>query len=127
MCDAKDIRFTLDYDQRFTKIHIGLKSKKNLFLILKESINNAIKHSGCNNLLVRIKVRDDVAGLLVRDDGKGFETILTENNSYRFVDAGNGLNNIQSRAAELGATLEIDSAINKGTTIKIKFKVNTNV
>lgn len=124
LCDAKGIQFNLEYDPGFAKVPIGSNSRKNLFFILKESINNAIKHSGCRNLSVRITLHENIAGLMIKDDGKGFAVALTEDSTYKSAEGSNGLNNIQSRAAELGAALQINSERNKGTTIKIKFKVN---
>lgn len=126
LCDAKDIDFVFRYDSRIARIHIDLNLKKNIFLILKESINNAVKHSGCNRLSVEIKLRENTAELVVTDNGQGFVNKQSQNNTYAYVDGGNGLNNIQSRASDFGASVEINSKLNEGTVIKIWFRVKNN-
>lgn len=127
LCDAQDIHFTLDYDPDVLKVHIGLTGKRNIFLILKESINNAIKHSGCKDLSVRIRLLDTVFEMMIKDDGRGFVTGSSKENSYQSTGDGNGLSNIQRRADELDATLAIHSEINRGTAIHIRFKVRPDV
>lgn len=60
--------------------------------------------------------------LQVKDDGKGFD--MNQSNiekEYKF--GGNGIVNMQQRAAELKATLTINSAINAGTEINFELKL----
>jgi signal transduction histidine kinase len=52
---------------------------------------------------------------VIKDDGKGFD--VTPANS------GNGLKNMQQRAAALHGELSIISSIQNGTIIKLSFKV----
>jgi signal transduction histidine kinase len=59
-----------------------------------------------NNLLV----------MSVRDDGKGFdEKMIAEKRT-----GGNGLKNMQYRAAEINGKLKIDTEENKGTTVLLR-------
>lgn len=51
--------------------------------------------------------------MIITDNGRGFE--ITNQTSE-----GNGLNNMQSRAKEIGAQLKITSWIMKGTRIELK-------
>ena len=55
--------------------------------------------------------------LRVVDDGVGFET-KSDNGS---VGGGNGLGNMRNRAAEIPGTLNITSALGKGTTVELRF------
>jgi signal transduction histidine kinase len=60
--------------------------------------------------------------LQIKDDGKGFD--MNQSNiekEYKF--GGNGIANMQQRAAELKATLTINSAINAGTEINFELKL----
>jgi signal transduction histidine kinase len=50
--------------------------------------------------------------LQVKDNGKGF--------TLAGIKKGNGLRNMEERAADMNALIEIDSIIGTGTTIKIK-------
>lgn len=75
----------------------------NLYRIAQEAITNAVKYAGATAIKV---VFENAAGnhlkLTVSDDGKGFDT------ADKF--SGNGLANMQSRAAEMGGRLELVSS-----------------
>jgi signal transduction histidine kinase len=51
----------------------------------------------------------------IRDNGKGFDTANTF--------TGNGMNTLKKRAAELRAMFTIQSSINEGTLVQLKFKI----
>lgn len=123
LCDVKEINFRFDYDKKISGINVGMKSRKNIFLILKESINNAIKHAECSNLVVYVLLYNNVMELVIKDDGLGFK----QNRISGPYGEGNGLKNIKSRADELNASLVIESKQDVGTTMKVIFKVNHNI
>jgi signal transduction histidine kinase len=82
------------------------------FRILQESLNNAIKHSGAAQLLIRSNHSDFL--LHVSDNGKGFnleKTIESSNSS--------GIANMQKRAKLAKLELKISSFPEKGTTIQL--------
>lgn len=124
LCDASEIRFRLDYDPKLADINIGMKSRKNVFLIIKESINNAVKHSGCQNLDVYASLREDTIELMIKDDGQGF---VVKDAAAELLTESNGLSNIRSRAEELNATPEMQSTPGIGTILKITFKINNDL
>ncbi|MBK7754781.1 MAG: hypothetical protein IPI41_19920 [Flavobacteriales bacterium] len=85
--------------------------------MFKEAVNNAVKYSGCTELRVTL-VRDRSQIVLrIADDGQGFDTQHVQSAS----GGGNGLPNMRKRAAELGASLTITSAVGKGTAIELLF------
>jgi signal transduction histidine kinase len=100
-----------------------MQNRKNLFLILKEAINNSVKHSDCKHLTVSIIQQHDIAELIVKDDGVGFDMESTTQGDYE-ASVGNGLNNIRSRATELKADIEFKSERGKGTFLRLTFKRN---
>lgn len=119
LCKAKAINFIFEYDEAFSLTNIGMQQKKNLFLILKEAINNAIKHSGCKNLNVHLSQRGSFAELKISDDGRGFDTEMSGQGNHLM---GNGMLNIRNRADQLDATINYQSNPGMGTTIRIVFK-----
>jgi hypothetical protein len=119
LCHAKGINFIFEYDEAFSITNIGMQQRKNLFLILKEAINNAIKHSGCKNLSVHLSQRGRFAELKISDDGRGFEMETPGQGDYAI---GNGMLNIRNRADQLDATINYQSNPGRGTTIRIVFK-----
>jgi signal transduction histidine kinase len=88
--------------------------KRHLALIFKEGMNNTLKHSESNNVLLDSKITGDEFELILEDDGRGFD--LNEKKK------GNGLKNIKKRAETLNAELDIETKPGKGTRISIKGK-----
>jgi signal transduction histidine kinase len=89
--------------------------RKNLFLIFKEAVNNAVKYSACKKITVSLAKKNDWLELVVADDGKGFD----ENAAKK----GNGLLNMRARAADLGGKMEIISSAEKGTALMLRCPV----
>ena len=64
--------------------------------------------------------------MIIKDDGKGYETRPVLSNTEAVNNeslSGNGLKNMQERAHDIDAALNIESAVNRGTTIELKLKV----
>lgn len=112
LTETKNIKLIFDIDPSFRKLKIPMKIRRNLYLILKESINNAIKHSGCSKLKIQLKIEKRALHLVVQDNGQGFDTLKP---TLR-----NGLENMRQRAKEIGGEIRIDSQKNKGATIYIQ-------
>lgn len=85
-----------------------------IFRIFQESINNIIKHANANKITVNLNYNTDFFILNINDNGKGFLVIEKDTNQ------GSGLKNIKKRAKVLGATINIASVINTGTSITLK-------
>ncbi len=110
-----------------------------LYRIAQEALTNVAKHSRAENVDVILERRSDHVLLIVEDDGVGFEPrLLDEAASKMGVPAdlkaglpaealakagGFGLQGIQERAAMVGATLQIESAVGKGTTILVRMAI----
>lgn len=86
----------------------------NIFRIIQESINNAIKHANATQILVDVFKEKDAFQIQITDNGKGFE--------QQTVNLGNGLNNLKKRAKELNGEITIVSNDNLGTKISLFFK-----
>ena len=92
-------------------IHATLR--RNLFLIVKEAMNNSMRHADATKVTITIGVTDNKFMLEIKDNGKGFDV---QNKTIY----GNGLNNIEKRVKQINGTISIQSNINNGTVIKIK-------
>ncbi len=92
--------------------------KLTIYRIVQEQLNNIIKHAGAKHVLIHLSLRLDVDGirLIIRDDGKGFDTTQTRN--------GVGLRNITSRAELFGGKVSIESAPGKGCELSVLFPIN---
>jgi signal transduction histidine kinase len=86
-----------------------------IYRIIQELLNNAIKYSKANEILIQLTREDDELVILFEDDGIGFDP----DNLKR---KGMGLENIKSRINYLKGTMNIDSRIGEGTTFLIHVK-----
>lgn len=101
------ITYSSDVDEHQAKL--TKTEKRNLLLIAKETINNAIKHSNCGRIGIHIVKQKNKCTLSIFDDGKG----LSEASSTD----GNGLRNIRKRAQQINYQLKINSSPDSGTQI----------
>jgi two-component system nitrate/nitrite sensor histidine kinase NarX len=81
--------------------------------IVNEALSNVARHSGATRAWVDV-VRDD-RGLTVavRDNGRGFDPAAGAALGHQ------GLRNMRSRAAGIGAIMDISSAQEQGTEIQV--------
>ncbi|SEA78706.1 ligand-binding sensor domain-containing protein [Pedobacter hartonius] len=123
LCKVKNINFTFRHVAKSQANIAATWIRKNLYLILKETINNAIKHADCANLDVEVRVVDDMLYARIKDDGIGF--VSNADFSYDATGSlgGNGMTNIRLRAEELKAKLVIDSNPGSGTVIQLSVRI----
>ena len=100
----------IDLPENGNNISLSNEQRRNILLITKEIVNNAIKYSSANNILIQAEIKNNSLAFFVEDDGKGFDI----NKIY----GGNGLKNIKSRIEELGGKMETDSEPGKGSRFK---------
>ena len=94
------------------------ESQLHLFRITQELINNSIRHGKATLLDITLNVDNEAFNLKYTDNGIGFDVEKVTK------DSGIGLQNIQSRAEILNATLNILSTKNEGSTFVIQSKNN---
>ena len=107
----EDINFKFDVDdslkdEKFSSI-IGI----NLYRTLQEAVNNAVKYANATEINVNVFNQNNQIKIEINDNGKGFD--------LETVDFGNGLNNMKKRIEEVKGSFELQSDVNKGTTIRI--------
>jgi signal transduction histidine kinase len=86
-----------------------------LYRIAQEALTNVARHSRARNVEVILERRPDYVLLIVEDDGVGFDPAEAETSKQGF-----GLLGMQERAALVGATLQIESETDRGTTILVR-------
>ena len=98
---------SLSKDIKFTSVN-GM----NIYRIIQEAINNAMKYSEAKTIKVDfINIKNNLEVSII-DDGNGF---IEEE-----VQLGNGLTNMRKRAKDINATISIESTVNKGTIVLLK-------
>lgn len=105
----------VDSDRRRLKLSDEMQFV--LFKTARELLVNAIKHSGADRVSIAVKARGRGLNLMVRDDGRGFDSEKLKNASIR--GSGFGLVSIRERLKCLGGDLAVSSAPGEGTTVEV--------
>ena len=92
--------------------HIGADIRRQVFLVFKESLHNAARHSGCTEVDLRLRLADGWLDLCIADNGRGFDVA--------HPSRGHGLASMRRRSEHLGGGLEVDSAPGRGTTVHLR-------
>lgn len=115
--EAKNIELQFSDNKDIPDIALDMEQRKNIYLICKEAISNAVKYSHCTLLEVVINKRQHRLLIHIRDNGKGFG--LDCNGAAIKVHSlgGNGIKNMKDRAAEIEAYFEINTRPGYGTEV----------
>jgi ligand-binding sensor domain-containing protein/signal transduction histidine kinase len=93
-----------------TKIETDMR--REVFLIFKEAVNNAIRHSRSSHVKIELSFDNGVLQLAVKDNGRGFDTTKDHR--------GHGLSSIRQRVERIGGELEINSTSGTGTEVTLQ-------
>lgn len=111
MCAVKNIRLHFKTDEKFNEVTLPLAHRKNIYLIFKEAMNNAVKYADAADIWVAIELHNKKLDMLIRDNGKGFiETAIKE---------GNGLKSLRARAIEIKGAMKINTVTGEGTAVSL--------
>lgn len=99
-----NINYTFDLDESIDTEIMDFTARKNIVLITKEALNNCAKYSNAKNILIKIIKKESHFLLEISDDGIGFDVSAKK---------GNGIGNMQKRAAEINAEFSLKSEIGK--------------
>lgn len=108
MCASNNME--IEYHNSVKHIYkIDLLKRRDIFLICKESINNAVKYAKATKLTVNLKTENEYLNINIKDNGIGFDV--------NKATSGNGLLNLKVRSNSLGGQILINSMLNAGTEI----------
>jgi ligand-binding sensor domain-containing protein len=108
---ARGVDVTLRAEVVDASQKLGPDFRRHVYLIFKEAVSNAVRHSGCVTVEVTLDVRHGQLALHVKDDGRGFDRSRKSD--------GHGLQTMVQRASDLGGTAEIVSRPGKGTALSV--------
>lgn len=93
--------------------------KRDLYLILREAVNNTVKYAEAHCIHVTFVARESSIRLEVKDDGVGF-------NMAHALRKGRGLRNLKERAERLGGRLVIASEPEGGTLVRLEAELESD-
>lgn len=100
---------------------LGGKRDLDFLRVLQEALANVLRHSGATRVDVHIETAEGQLRLSVRDNGNGFT-----GGSASQTSGGMGLQNMRTRAARLGGTLDIRSDAS-GTALELRCPIEASV
>ncbi|MDB6023850.1 MAG: putative two-component system sensor kinase [Verrucomicrobiales bacterium] len=116
--ETASIRSRFEFPDKVVDIQLPSDVRHNFFSVVKECLNNVVKHSGATAATMQLRSGDGILFFSLEDDGKGFSPTEA-------AHAGNGLKNMQKRMQAVGGQFELQSAAGKGAKISIQFPIKT--
>jgi signal transduction histidine kinase len=89
--------------------------RHNIFLIVKEALNNSLKHARAREVRLEVKVAAERLQVIIGDDGAGFDPAGSRNGNGAHH---HGLKNMRKRAEAIGGQLDLHSSPAEGTTVR---------
>jgi signal transduction histidine kinase len=107
-----EIRYRLDVDQSLPAVALTSEIRHNLYLVVREALNNIARHSRATEAWLRIHWKDQSLHIAVEDNGCGF--IASETSLLR-----NGLSNMRRRLEKIGGRFTCETRAGSGTVCRI--------
>ncbi len=107
------VRCTLDLPPELPDYPISTKFRHNLFMAIKEALNNVLKHAAASEVQIALSVSSNTLTLIITDNGSG----LRPGQPNAFHD---GILNMKERMRQIGGRLTMDSSPGSGTTITLQ-------
>jgi signal transduction histidine kinase len=110
---AANLSCRIDANESLPSLTLSAQQRHNLFMAVKEALNNAVKHSGASEVWLRIRwvVHRSALSVTVEDNGRGFDPAACREGG------GNGLANMRTRMHASGGETEFASSPGEGTKV----------
>jgi signal transduction histidine kinase len=86
-----------------------------MYRVIQEALTNVARHARARTVDVELRREESTLELLVRDDGVGFDARAAPSEA-----TGLGLHGMQERVALLGGSVEIESTLGVGTSVRAR-------
>jgi len=96
--------------ERLPELEVAGEIRRNVFLVVKEALNNIVKHSGASLVEITMQKENEGLSLLIRDNGKGIAL-------DKIRQFGNGLKNMKKRMEDVEIEFSLEN--NNGTTVRL--------
>lgn len=106
---------SIHYHQQAPDARYDPNIEINVYRIVQEALNNALRHAEAQNIYLSIKEVQQKLIVECRDDGSGFDLQAVQQ-----LTTSNGLKNIANRVDAIDGSLHIQTAPGQGTSIRIE-------
>jgi signal transduction histidine kinase len=111
---AANIRCRVDLPDRIPNRTLSPEARHNLFLVVKETLNNIARHSRAEEVRLRITATEERLTVSIEDTGQGFERAPD-------TASADGLRNMRLRMEEIGGEFQVDSRPDAGTRVRFVY------
>ena len=113
--EAKGIDYEIEIGDTIKSLKLSMEYRQNIYLIMKECINNLVKHAGATKAFIRVYTSAEDLQVEISDNGKSFDPGKTY--------PGNGILNMKSRASAINANLSFHHPVKNGSTVRLSLKI----
>jgi signal transduction histidine kinase len=108
------IRPHVDLPERMPDQTVTPEARHNLFLVVKEALNNVVRHAQATEVHFRVSATADTLGITIEDNGRGFDGAPANANA-------DGVRNMRQRMEEIGGQFQIESQSGIGTKVSLHY------
>ena len=113
--DNTGIVCNISIPEHLPELEVAGEIRRNVFLVVKETLNNIVKHSGATEVKIILQEESDGLSLVIHDNGHGIDL-------EKLRQFGNGLKNMKKRMEDVGIEFSIEN--NHGTITRLYRKFN---
>jgi signal transduction histidine kinase len=113
-CEENNLDYQIALPELLPSIFVSGEVRRNIFLTVKESLHNVVKHAAATKVEIEFNVNDSLA-VRIKDDGRGFKSMPN-------YQGGNGLLNMKKRIEQLGGSMNLTN----GDGVTLQFSVPLN-
>jgi signal transduction histidine kinase len=121
LLSSQGIDFELRTPPLGKNVELSLQARRQVFLIFKECIHNAARHSRCTAVVAELKIADREAVLTIEDNGTGLRQEDKTVGARSELPGGTGIPNMRRRSQELGGRMQLTSKPGEGCCVEIRF------
>jgi signal transduction histidine kinase len=115
--EPSGVNCSFELPERIPAFALSVEIRRNVYLTVRESLHNVVKHSGASEVKIRIDAADHELVISIKDNGTGFDP---ENLKFQ----GNGLVNMKKRLNDIGGIFCLSSVADQGTEIVLTVPLN---
>lgn len=115
------LRCRLELPAQLPDLHLLAEARHNLFLAVKETLNNIVKHAQATEVGFSMSLTSAGFSFVIKDNGRGFVpgSVKPAAADDGRLASGNGLRNLARRLQSIGGRCEISSEPGRGTTVEL--------
>jgi signal transduction histidine kinase len=116
LLDSTTIACQLQVPLALPDLPVTAEVRHALFMVVKEALNNAVKHAACSEIQLALQVGENQISIRVADNGTGFRL-------DQATGVGNGLENMQRRMSVIGGGVEFTTRPGAGAAVRFYFPI----